>query len=99
MICKLLYSIYGGLQDNGSWMAPSAAPGGVGVGDWKAIYGGDGFWVVPDPTDPNTVYAESQGGDINRVDTRTLEKLQCSSAAQEPVMENSMELEHADSYR
>ena len=66
------YKLYGGLQDNGSWMAPSAAPGGVGVGDWKAIYGGDGFWVVPDPTDPTIAYAESQGGDINRIDTRTL---------------------------
>jgi len=69
------YRIYGGLQDNGSWMAPSAAPGGVAVGDWKALYGGDGFWVVPDPTDTHTVYAESQGGDINRVDSRTLKSL------------------------
>lgn len=69
------YRLYGGLQDNGSWMAPSAAPGGVAVGDWKALYGGDGFWVVPDPTDPNTVYAESQGGDINRIDSRTLKSL------------------------
>ncbi|MGL6269008.1 MAG: hypothetical protein ACRC2O_13840, partial [Chitinophagaceae bacterium] len=69
------YKIYGGLQDNGSWMAPSAAPGGVGVGDWKAIYGGDGFWVVPDPTDQHIVYAESQGGDINRIDTRTIKNI------------------------
>ena len=65
------YRLYGGLQDNGSWMAPSSASGGVGVGDWKAVYGGDGFWVVPDPNDANIVYAESQGGDVNRIDTRT----------------------------
>ena len=69
------YRIYGGLQDNGSWMAPSSAPGGVGVGDWKAVYGGDGFWVVPDPNDPNIVYAESQGGDVNRIDTRTVKSV------------------------
>jgi photosystem II stability/assembly factor-like uncharacterized protein len=61
------YRVYGGLQDNGSWFAPSAKPGGVGNGDWKAIYGGDGFWVVPDPNDPNTAYAESQGGNVGRV--------------------------------
>lgn len=61
------YKIFGGLQDNGSWVAPSSAAGGVGNGDWKAIYGGDGFWVVPDPTDPQVAYAESQGGDINRI--------------------------------
>jgi len=61
------YRIYGGLQDNGSWIAPSAKPGGIGNGDWKAIYGGDGFWVVPDPEDANTAYAESQGGNIGRI--------------------------------
>jgi photosystem II stability/assembly factor-like uncharacterized protein len=65
------YRIYGGLQDNGSWSGPSASPGGIGVGEWKELYGGDGFWVVPDPTDEHTVYAESQGGDVNRVDLRT----------------------------
>jgi hypothetical protein len=69
------YRLYGGLQDNGSWMAPSSTPGGVGNGDWKAIYGGDGFWVVPDPTDEHIAYAESQGGDINRIDTRTLKSV------------------------
>lgn len=66
------YRIYGGLQDNGSWVAPSALPGGVGNGDWKAIYGGDGFWAVPDPLDPNIAYAESQGGNAGRIDLRTL---------------------------
>ncbi len=66
---KKPYSIYGGLQDNGSWMAPSSAPGGVKNSDWRSIYGGDGFWVVPDPTDPNIAYAESQGGDVNRINT------------------------------
>lgn len=69
------YRIFGGLQDNGSWVAPSSAPGGVSNGDWKAIYGGDGFWVVPDPLDPNTAYAESQGGDINRIDLRTIKSV------------------------
>ncbi len=69
------YRLYGGLQDNGSWMAPSSTPGGVGNGDWKAIYGGDGFWVVPDGVDEHIVYAESQGGDINRIDTRTLKSV------------------------
>lgn len=61
------YNIYGGLQDNGSWVGPSAAAGGVSNGMWKAINGGDGFWVQPDPTDIYTAYAESQGGNINRI--------------------------------
>lgn len=69
------YRIYGGLQDNGSWIGPSASPGGIGVGDWKEMYGGDGFWVVPDRKDPNIAYAESQGGDVNRIDTRTFKSV------------------------
>ena len=69
------YRLFGGLQDNGSWVAPSSGPGGVGNGDWKPIYGGDGFWVTPDPTDPNIAYAESQGGDVNRIDLKTVKSV------------------------
>lgn len=61
------YRIYGGLQDNGSWVAPSAAPGGVNNSVWQDIYGGDGFWVVPDGKDPKICYAEYQGGNMARV--------------------------------
>jgi photosystem II stability/assembly factor-like uncharacterized protein/ribosomal protein L25 (general stress protein Ctc) len=64
------YRIFGGLQDNGSWYAPSAVPGGVLNGDWKSVYGGDGFWTQPDPFDPNIVYAEYQGGNMNRVNIK-----------------------------
>jgi photosystem II stability/assembly factor-like uncharacterized protein len=61
------YRIYGGLQDNGSWVAPSAAPGGVNNSVWQDVYGGDGFWVVPDGKDQNICYAEYQGGNMARV--------------------------------
>ena len=69
------YRIYGGLQDNGSWVAPSAAPGGVGNANWMNIYFGDGFWTQPDPTDPNTAYAEYQGGNIGRINLTTLKSV------------------------
>jgi photosystem II stability/assembly factor-like uncharacterized protein len=61
------YRVYGGLQDNGSWVAPSSTAGGVMNGDWKSIYGGDGFWVQPDPGNSNYAYAEYQGGNMARV--------------------------------
>jgi len=61
------YKIYGGLQDNGSWVAPSASPGGVSNAVWQDIYGGDGFWVIPDAKDANICYAEYQGGNMARV--------------------------------
>jgi Sortilin, neurotensin receptor 3, len=67
------YQVYGGLQDNSSWVGDSAYPGGITNGRWENLYGGDGFWVHPDPTDPtHYVYAEAQGGAIGRVDRHTL---------------------------
>jgi photosystem II stability/assembly factor-like uncharacterized protein len=60
------YRVYGGLQDNGSWTGPSAAIGGVRNRDWINIGAGDGFHAFADPTDPDLVYAEYQGGEISR---------------------------------
>jgi photosystem II stability/assembly factor-like uncharacterized protein len=63
------YRVYGGLQDNGSWGGPSATDrtDGITLNDWRSIGGGDGFQAAVDPTDPNTVYVESQNGNIQRV--------------------------------
>ena len=69
------YRMYGGLQDNGSWMAPSAAPGGVGNANWMNIYFGDGFWAQPDPLNHNIAYAEYQGGNMGRIDLTTLKSI------------------------
>jgi photosystem II stability/assembly factor-like uncharacterized protein len=65
------YEVYGGLQDNSSWVGESAHPGGITNAQWENLYGGDGFWTVPDPTDEAAVYAESQGGYVGRVDRKT----------------------------
>lgn len=67
---KQPYNVYGGLQDNGSWMAPSQAAFGIKNADWKFLYGGDGFWVQPDGIDENIVYAEYQGGHVSRVNVK-----------------------------
>ncbi len=67
------YHVYGGLQDNSSWIGDSAYPGGITNDRWENIYGGDGFWVFADPSDPNYVYAESQGGYIGRINRKTHE--------------------------
>jgi photosystem II stability/assembly factor-like uncharacterized protein len=66
------YWVYGGLQDNGSWGIPTQTrQGGPGFWDATMTTYGDGFHVQVDPTDPNTVYSESQGGAISRTDMRT----------------------------
>lgn len=64
------YNVYGGLQDNGSWYAPSQSAGGIENGDWKNLSGGDGFWVQVDGLNPDIVYAESQGGEIQHIDLK-----------------------------
>jgi photosystem II stability/assembly factor-like uncharacterized protein len=68
-----LYRVYGGLQDNGSWCGPaqSLRPYGPVSDDWLVIGGGDGFVCRVDPTDPDIVYAESQGGNIQRRNLKT----------------------------
>ncbi len=60
------YNVYGGLQDNGSWMGPSRSPGGIRNRDWDNVGYGDGFHVFPDPVEEEYVYAEYQGGNLLR---------------------------------
>ena len=62
------YHVYGGLQDNSAWVGASSYPGGVANAQWENMSGGDGFWMWVDPTDSKYIYAESQGGALNRVD-------------------------------
>ncbi|MFL6542961.1 MAG: WD40/YVTN/BNR-like repeat-containing protein [Chthoniobacterales bacterium] len=70
------YRVYGGLQDNSSWVGQSEYPGGIGNAQWENMYGGDGFWMWPDPSDPDYLYAEYQGGNIGRVNRHTHESRQ-----------------------
>jgi photosystem II stability/assembly factor-like uncharacterized protein len=67
------FHVYGGLQDNSSWVGDSAYPGGVTNQRWENMYGGDGFWMFEDPADPDNIYAEYQGGTIGRINRHTHE--------------------------
>jgi photosystem II stability/assembly factor-like uncharacterized protein len=69
----LPYHVYGGLQDNSSWVGDSQFPGGITNDRWENMFGGDGFWMFADPSDPDYLYAESQGGYIGRVNRKTHE--------------------------
>lgn len=53
--------LYGGTQDNGTLRTVTG-----NVDDWEHILGGDGFYVNIDPTDPNTIYASSQWGQLGK---------------------------------
>jgi Uncharacterized protein related to plant photosystem II stability/assembly factor len=69
------YRICGGLQDNNVWCGPSATfdTRGIANSDWFTVGGGDGFYAQWDPSDPSTVYGESQDGNLLRRNLKTHE--------------------------
>jgi len=77
------YYVYGGLQDNGTWGGPSMSREGTILTDfWFNLAGGDGFHVQIDPTDWRTLYAETQGGNIMRINVETRETARIRPSAQ-----------------
>jgi photosystem II stability/assembly factor-like uncharacterized protein len=67
------YRIAGGMQDNCSWVGPSRTytKEGIKNSDWTLIAGGDGFYCAFDPDNPEILYAEAQGGEVQRFNSRT----------------------------
>jgi photosystem II stability/assembly factor-like uncharacterized protein len=70
------YYLTGGQQDNSTWTGPSRnrEAKGIANADWRVITGGDGFYALSDPADPDIFLSESQGGRIVRTDMRTGEQ-------------------------
>ncbi|MHB8424666.1 MAG: WD40/YVTN/BNR-like repeat-containing protein, partial [Gammaproteobacteria bacterium] len=64
------FLICGGLQDNNAWCGNSTNLDGAGVTgrNWWIVTGGDGQYVVPAPSDPEIIYADSQNGSVVRFD-------------------------------
>ena len=68
------YNVYGGLQDNGTWMAPSTTVENTawhqnGQYAYKNIGDGDGMQVMVDTRDNKTSYTGYQFGNYFRVNT------------------------------
>ncbi len=51
--------LIGGTQDNGTLLSN-------GGPEWDHILGGDGFYSIINPDNPNIIYAETQNGDLRR---------------------------------
>ena len=70
---EIPYNVYGGLQDNGSWVGPSNVwrAGGIMNQDWKEVLFGDGFDVMPRKDNTRYGYAMSQGGELNLFDKKS----------------------------
>ena len=80
------YNVYGNRQDGPSTRGPSnsrlgkqsaeADAGPIPRGMWHSVAGGESGWAIPDPVDPNIVWATgtgfgSLGGTVERFDQRT----------------------------
>lgn len=70
------YKVYGGLQDNGVWVADNNAKMDKswyqkGQNPYKSIMGGDGMQVQVDDRNPNIVYTGYQFGNYYRINRET----------------------------
>jgi photosystem II stability/assembly factor-like uncharacterized protein len=67
------YNVYGGLQDNGSWIGPAYVwkDDGIRNSYWQMVVFGDGFDVSADPDDNRYGYAMAQQGFLQRYDKET----------------------------
>lgn len=67
------YNVYGGMQDNGSWVGPAYVWKDQGIRNsyWQEISFGDGFDVVPDQDDSRFGFSMSQEGWVGRYDRVT----------------------------
>lgn len=66
--------LYGGTQDNGTLRTMDG-----GLNSWENILGGDGFYVIVDPEDPDIIYAEWQFGNLYKIDHGTYTSLPTDS--------------------
>ncbi|WP_271405570.1 WD40/YVTN/BNR-like repeat-containing protein [Tenacibaculum soleae] len=67
------YKVYGGLQDNGVWVANNNAKidkrwKQTGKNPYESLMGGDGMQVAVDDRNPNIVYTGYQFGNYYRID-------------------------------
>lgn len=67
------YNVYGGTQDNNSQGGPSRTDNRHGIrnDDWFVTLGGDGHQSATEPGNPDIMYAQSQQGNLARIDRIT----------------------------
>ena len=81
---QIPYYVYGNRQDGPSFRGPSNSRiygygqfvSQISRDQWVSVGGGESGWTIPDPTDPNIIWASGTGagpigGSIDRYDERT----------------------------
>ncbi len=72
-----IYHIYGGTQDNGTQggLSRTLKYYGITSDDWDIVLGADGHQPATEPGNPDIIYAESQEGNLTRIDMTTGERV------------------------
>jgi len=83
------YNVYGGTQDNNSQGGPSRTDNRHGIrnSDWFVTLYADGHQSATEPGNPDIMYAESQEGNLARIDRTTGEivNIQPQAGPDEPL--------------
>ena len=70
---RIPYLVYGNRQDGATQMGPSNSltNGGIPIGEWQSVGGCETGFSVPDPVEPNIVWAGCYDGTLSRYDHRS----------------------------
>ena len=69
---RIPYQVYGNRQDGATQMGPSNSlrSSGISIGEWRSVGGCETGFSVPDPVEPNIVWAGCYDGILSRYDHR-----------------------------
>lgn len=67
------YNVYGNRQDGPSTMGPSNSRmgGGINIGMWHPVGGGESGFTYPDPVDPDIIWSASYDASLTRYNRKT----------------------------
>jgi len=89
------YRVYGAQQDNSTVAIASRSDHfAIDRPDWYDVGGGESGFVVPDPRNPDVVYAGSYDGFITRFDKKNAQEQDISSWPMNPMGAGAAELKH-----